>query len=123
MNSLLTLHAIEQQYFMTEIPIEDEVEGEIPEQVCLLNCWGDSLEEYVKNFGDVCNKVYYDSKDTTITEQEKVIGELVDKIQLNTEILTAIMERKPLQGSDYHAISCTIKNNELLIAKHKQSKG
>ena len=63
------------------------------------------------------------SYDDTITEQEKVISELVDKIQLNTEILTAIMERNPLQGSDYHAINCTIKNNKLLTAKHKQSKG
>lgn len=71
----------------------------------------------------IVNKWNQRTSDNTITEQEKVINELVDKIQLNTEILTAIMERKPIQGSDYHAISCTIKNNELLIAKHKQSKG
>jgi hypothetical protein len=46
-------------------------------------------------------------------------AELFSKIELNTKILNAICDRKPLQGSDYHAINCTVKNNVILLSKIK----
>ncbi|RCS70137.1 Lar family restriction alleviation protein [Vibrio casei] len=47
--------------------------------------------------------------------------ELVAKIELNNKLLAAVLDnRHGLNGSDFCAIECLVKNNGMLLQKHKE---
>lgn len=48
-------------------------------------------------------------------------AELAAKIELNNKLLAAVLgNRNGLNGSDFCAIECLVKNNSILIQKHKE---
>ena len=48
-------------------------------------------------------------------------SELVAKIELNNKLLAAVLDnRNGLNGSDFCAIECLVKNNSILLQKHKE---
>jgi hypothetical protein len=77
------LHAIEREYFMTEGAIEEEFPDSHPEQVCMVNSWGDSTDEYVKHFGEALNKIYkYDQLIAENAAQQKLITQQAEQLKM-----------------------------------------
>lgn len=44
------LHAAEREFFMVPGEVDDDYPDEEPDDVCLVNCWGSSQEQYLADF-------------------------------------------------------------------------
>jgi hypothetical protein len=44
------LHAIERNFFMVPGEVDEDFPDDEPEDECVLNCWGSTIEEYVEQF-------------------------------------------------------------------------
>lgn len=44
------LHAVEREFFMVPGEVDDDYPDEEPDDVCLVNCWGSSQEQYLADF-------------------------------------------------------------------------
>ena len=98
------LHAIEREYFMTEGAIDEEFPDSHPEQVCMVNSWGDSTDEYVKHFGEALNKIYkYDQLIAENAAQQKLITQQAEQLKM-------------LRDSLLDVGTCAINGNSLALS-------
>lgn len=44
------LHAVERQFFMVEGELNEDYPEDEPEDVCLVNSWGSTKEQYIEQF-------------------------------------------------------------------------
>lgn len=97
------LFAIENEYFMQLVCEEDEE----PQWQSLINPWGDSKEEFVKNFGEAMKTIGIDSpvnnKKIKVTiRQMNIVNHLVKS-------LITLNLKKPTKNTTKERISKTIK--------------
>ena len=77
------LHAIEREFFMVPGEPDEDYPDDEPADVCLVNCWGSSTEQYVEQFraalAGIRAQVWIEAKDFT---KSMIACDSVDHIDL-----------------------------------------